>query len=216
MKIYEMEVKSPAFLASPELWEDLISLPPEKVALHSGAELLPDSKTFKLFFLGGDYLVHTKERLIVHPENRPALDYQETVVLLTYLTISGSGPAPGLSGKEISPWGIPLGDFFFKGPHELAKAPLAQAFGKDAESLWRILASLGGNYHTDQSYRLKILPFVEVYIYLEPEDIEFPAEARFNFDSHIHFYLRLDGIFALINCLVKFLIHLKNTENPQS
>jgi hypothetical protein len=194
-----------------ELWDDLEKLPPQDVASRSGASLeLPNSGPFyTLDFLGTKYALDTGTRTIkaVSTENIP-LEHQVSVVLLTYLIHSGKGPAPGLSLKEVGPFKLPLGDFFFKGPHELAHAPLEEAFGENPEKLLEIALSLGATRH-HQGFKLQALPNAEVYVYLEPGDEEFPAEARFNFDSHIHYYLPLDAIFALVNCLSAVLVKKK-------
>ncbi|MDR1165875.1 MAG: DUF3786 domain-containing protein [Deltaproteobacteria bacterium] len=193
------------------LWEDLRAIPPEKVAERAGATftLAGDKPVFRVNFLGGIHEINLQERAILAPPGYGAPGYQDAVVLLSYLVASANGLAPGLSEKEVGPWGLPLGDFFFKGPHELAKQPLAEAFGEDPRALFQLAQSLGAEPHHQNAFRWKVLPFVELYCYLEEGDDEFPAEARYNFDSHAHYYLPLDAIFAMVNLVASFLISRK-------
>ena len=206
----QLNIQFQNFLNNP-IWDDLSLLSPQTVAEHSGAILsYIDSKpVFTLRFLGADYKIKTGERLVEPPEGGAPLEYQPVIVVLSYLVRAGRGPAPGLSGVETSPGMLPSGDLFFKGPHELMKAPVAEAYGDAPEELIEAGLSLGGARHGAFGFRLKALPSAEIYCYIEPGDDEFPPEVRYNFDSNIHYYLQLDGIFALVNTLGSLLISLK-------
>ncbi|MDR2198912.1 MAG: DUF3786 domain-containing protein, partial [Deltaproteobacteria bacterium] len=198
------------------LWEDLAALDPFRVAELSGAELGFEEghPRYELDFLGGRYAFTPENRTVAALTGSGPPNYQRTIVMLSYLVNAGKGPAPGLSGDEVSPAALPSGAFFFKGPHELMKAPVAEAFGDAPEELVKVALALGAVPHRKLSFRLKALPFVEVYCHIEPADEEFPAEVRYNFDSNIHYYLRLDGIFALINCLSSLLVSMKKSRPP--
>jgi hypothetical protein len=209
MPIYE-ESQFQNFKTKP-LWEDLSALKPQTVSENSGCTLdfEINDPAYTLNFLGADYRIKPGKEFLEPLCPRRALDFQTGIVLLTYLVNSGKGPAPGLSGVEVSPFMLPSGDLFFKGPHELMKAPVAAAYGDSPESLLRVAASLGALPHHPNSFRLKALPFAEIYCYIDPGDDEFPPEVRYNFDSNIHYYLQLDGIFAMVNCLGSLLVSLK-------
>jgi hypothetical protein len=198
-------------VANSALYNDLSLLNPLEVKERSGAELsfVRDNPLYTIRFLGTDYTVDLKKRQVLAPVGASPPDYQAMIVMVSYLVNSGKGLAPGLSGMEAPPYMLPSGDLFFKGPHELMKAPVAEAYGDDPEALIAAAVSLGAVPHRSLSFRLKALPFVEVYCYIEPGDEEFPPDVRYNFDSNIHYYLQLDAIFAMVNCLASLLVSLK-------
>ena len=193
------------------LWDDLSRLDPLRVKEHSGADLdfVQGSQVYTLRFLGTDYKIRLAEKIVESPKGSDPLEYQPIIVMLSYLVRAATGPAPGVSGVETAPGMLPSGDLFFKGPHELMKAPVAEAYGGRPEELVSAGLSLGGEAHGPLSFRLRALPYVEIYCYIEPGDDEFPPEVRYNFDSNIHYYLQLDGIFALVNTLGSLLISLQ-------
>ncbi|MDR2461459.1 MAG: DUF3786 domain-containing protein [Deltaproteobacteria bacterium] len=194
--------------ASP-LWDDILALDYKTICEKSEATLVQEGPSLKLRlnFLQGPFIVNPLERSISSPFQDHSPDYQEQVVLLSYLINAAQGPSPGISGVEIGPFSIPWGDLFFQGPHALPGHLIAKAYGKVPEKLSKIALGYGAKVHHGNGFKLKVLPQVELYFYLEPEDDEFPAEARFNFDSNIIYYLALDGIFALSNIVADFLVN---------
>jgi hypothetical protein len=132
-------------------------------------------------------------------------------VLLAYLVASASGPAPGLAGRELAPAALPGGALFFRKYHELPGAPLAEAFGGAPEELDRASRAVGAESAGTLAWKSRVLPCVEIYWYLVPADEEFPAEARYNFDANVCYYLPLDALFGLTCSLADFLISLKGS-----
>ncbi|MDR3154176.1 MAG: DUF3786 domain-containing protein [Deltaproteobacteria bacterium] len=197
--------------ASHPLWDDLLAVAPETASEKSGADFRREAEglVYSLTFLGGTYILKSAGRAAFPPPGRPEPAYETKTLLLAYLAKAASGPSPGLSGREIGPHSLPSGDLFFKGPHELPKAPLAAAFGDDPEALARASAAIGAERRGPLSWKARVLPNVEVYWYIEPADDEFPAEARYNFDSNIRYYLTFDMIFYLTLLLAERLIALK-------
>ncbi|MDR2338877.1 MAG: DUF3786 domain-containing protein [Deltaproteobacteria bacterium] len=193
------------------LWDDLAALDPKEVADRSGATLSFDPKgapAHSLPFLGAVYEVRQGDRSILPPEGTPQPGYQAAIVMLSYLVNAANGPAPGLSGVEVAPREIPSGDLFFKGPHELMKAPVAEAYADRPLALLEAASSIGAVPTGRLSFSLHALPYVGLYCYMDPGDSEFPPQIRYNFDSNIHYYLQLDGIFAMVNCLGTLLVAL--------
>jgi hypothetical protein len=205
-------------------WDDLAALDPAVVREKSGATVRETGKgpVYVLDFMAMPYELDLPARAIRAPldavtaQKTPATQdpqdpaYYTKAVLLSYLVKASSGPAPGLSGRELGPQSLPWGDLFFKGPHELPKAPLAKAFGDSPDALERASQAIGARSHGRLAWVARVLPFAEIYYYLEPADDEFPAETRFNFDANICYYLTLDVIFGLTNCLTDRLIALKD------
>ncbi|MDR1039030.1 MAG: DUF3786 domain-containing protein [Deltaproteobacteria bacterium] len=194
-------------------WDDLLALDPSVVAEKSGAsyEASDGGGAFGMDFMGARYRLNLADRTAVSPPGRSELDYNAKIVLLAYLVKSAAGPSPGLSGREVGPHSLPCGDLFFKGPHELPKAPLAKAFGSDPGALARASAAIGAETLGALAWKARVLPKVEVYYYLDPADDEFPADARYNYDANVCYYLSLDMIFALTNFLAQLLISVKET-----
>jgi hypothetical protein len=182
------------------IWEDLSKLPPEETAKKTGTELNfeNDKAIYSFPFFQEIYKLDTNLKLLIAPKGAKST-FQELVTISSYFINTLKGPAPGISGKEVGPFTLPSGSFFFKGPHALPGSSLAEKYGEEPEKLKEIALKWGANPHTQNGYKIRVLPFVEIYFYLEPKDPEFEAEGRFNFDSHILYYLALDGIFALTN-----------------
>ncbi|MDR1313751.1 MAG: DUF3786 domain-containing protein [Deltaproteobacteria bacterium] len=192
-------------------WEDLKALDPAVVAEKSGASFREEDGgiAYAVDFMGGEYELRTSDSSARSPLGRAELAYYPKIVLLAYLVKSATGPAPGLAGKEVGPQSLPWGDLFFTGPHELPKKQLADAFGSDPGALARASEALGAASRSGLAWKARLLPYVEVYWYLDPPDDEFPAGARFNFDGNICYYLTLDMIFGLTNYLADCLVSLK-------
>ncbi|MDR1035524.1 MAG: DUF3786 domain-containing protein [Deltaproteobacteria bacterium] len=195
------------------LWDDLSELDPASVAEKSGATARQEEggTVYTICFLASDYEFRMGDRKVTSPPGRPELDYYPKIVLLAYLVQSAKGPSPGLAGRETGPHSLPWGDLFFTGPHELPKSQLATAFGDDPEALGRASGLVGAVPNGKLAWKARVLPNVEVYWYLEPADDEFPAECRYNFDANICYYLGLDMIFGLTNCLADSLVSLKGS-----
>jgi hypothetical protein len=199
-------------LSTQMLWDELLAQDPESVAEKSGASLrLTDGgPVFTLELLGAPCELDGRSRTVVSPPGRPELDRNGRIVLLTYLTKSASGPAPGLADREVGPFALPSGQLFFRLHHELPHAPLARAFSDDPGALAMASEAVGARGHANLAWRARVLPFAEIYWYLDPADDEFPAAARYNYDANIAFYLPLDAVFALTCMLANTLISLKS------
>ncbi|MDR2612957.1 MAG: DUF3786 domain-containing protein [Deltaproteobacteria bacterium] len=198
------------FAAHP-FWDELQSLPHALVCEKSGSTCVQEEggPAYVLEFLGRPWILRPADRSCSPPPGSPEPGYEVKVVLLAYLAMAATGPSPGLAGRETGPHGLPGGDLFFKGPHDLPKAQLADAFGEEPEALARAAEALGAESIGKLAWKIRILPLVEIYWYLEPSDDEFPAEARYNFDAHVCYYLTLDMLFMLTNYLADRLIALK-------
>jgi hypothetical protein len=68
---------------------------------------------------------------------------------------------------------------------------------------------VGARSNGTLAWRARVLPFAEIFWYLDPADDEFPAAARYNYDANIFYYLPLDAVFGLTCMLADPLISLK-------
>jgi hypothetical protein len=193
------------------IWDDLGKLPPEAAAFKSGASLSMEggSPVYSVMFFNEEYKVDPRKKALIPPEGIERAEFQELVAISNYLTLSWKGPSPGLSGIEAGPFSLPSGPFFFKGPHALPGKPIADKYGKDPEGFRQTALLWKAEKVAENGFKIRALPNVEIYFYLEPEDEEFEACARFNFDSNIIHSLALDGIFALTNELALRLLGIR-------
>ncbi len=97
---------------------------------------------------------------------------------------------------------------FFKGPHALPTAMLADRFGTDPEGFARAASRLGGVSVplADQAYRFLPFPKVPFYFLLWEADPEFPAQVTVLFDRSIEAHLPADAIWATVTLVARRLI----------
>ncbi|MDR2386358.1 MAG: DUF3786 domain-containing protein, partial [Deltaproteobacteria bacterium] len=94
---------------------------------------------------------------------------------------------------------IPGGAMFFRGPHEVATAPLAQAYPTSPELLAQKAFSKGAEKSSEYLFTWQVLPKVKIACVFDPQDDEFPAQAGYLVDSHAHFFMPLDALWGLLN-----------------
>ena len=101
--------------------------------------------------------------------------------------------------------GIPGGDLFFQGPHEMPLAALKEHFGSNPELIIDAGKRLGGEpaEFGDASIRLQALPRLPMVIAIWQGDDEFPANASILFDKSISSHLPLDVTLDLTNAVVR-------------
>ncbi|MDR1677309.1 MAG: DUF3786 domain-containing protein [Deltaproteobacteria bacterium] len=184
-------------LFPPALWDDLSKVDPHKSAKNAGATY--DNGLFTLDFLGAPFEVNLKDRLVTGPANRKKADFQRALVLVVYLVHCGQNQTPDPAGRFIGPKEVPGGAMFFRGPHQIATAPLEKAYAKSPEALAEKAFSLGAQKSTDYLFTWKVLPQIDLACVLDPEDDEFPAKAGYLIDAHAHFFMPLDCMWGLIN-----------------
>jgi hypothetical protein len=95
---------------------------------------------------------------------------------------------------------------FFRGPHALPEEKLAARFGDDPRALTARAVELGAQEAPPAAFLFRVLPFVELGLYLNPADDEFPAQVQWTFDRHSHYYLALDGLWGLANLVAAELV----------
>jgi hypothetical protein len=97
---------------------------------------------------------------------------------------------------------------FFKGPHVLPTAMLADRFGADPEGFARAAGRLGGVSVplADQAFRFLPFPKVPFYFLLWTADPEFPAQVTVLFDRSIEAHLPADAIWATVTLVARRLV----------
>ncbi|MHC4600830.1 MAG: DUF3786 domain-containing protein [Planctomycetota bacterium] len=189
-------------------WDDIVSRTVETAAHRAGAEA--DGPRILVPMVGRRFAVDPGERTV--REEDPAEGWKETgflesVVLLSYLATADGFPA---SGEWVSEKGLTHGDAYFRPPHEMPTARLAERFGVDPDGFVRAAEALGGEETSqgDRGIEIPALPRVPIRFNLWLGDEEFPdADVRTLFDRNATHYLILDGVLALTNLAVKALLN---------
>ncbi|MDR1546385.1 MAG: DUF3786 domain-containing protein [Deltaproteobacteria bacterium] len=184
----------------PALWDDLAAVDQKLAAQRAGATLGPDGR-FTVDFLGAPHTIDPAARAVTAPPGRPPAGFQKTMILLVYLSRAGRDVAPGPAGRLVGPFELPGGTLFFRGPHELAHKELAAAYRRTPEELRRKAEDWGAWPEPPALFRWRALPNVDVALFFDPEDEEFPADVRWVFDAHAHYHLPLDALWALVNVI---------------
>ncbi|MBW1788108.1 MAG: DUF3786 domain-containing protein [Deltaproteobacteria bacterium] len=198
----------------PLYWQRLSEIASSEVAKATGARITPDGG-LSLEFLGGNITCVPKERRTTDSHGDPIEDFLSELVILLYLVGKDADPGSRESspppGKAVSPLQLPTGSTFFRGPHVIPTAPLAEGFGDDPEGFLRAGESLGGSAwkQGDASFKLMVLPYVEMHFILYVADDEFPANVNILVSETIDRYLSLDGVWGLSNIVVKRLLKEK-------
>ncbi|MDR1656039.1 MAG: DUF3786 domain-containing protein [Deltaproteobacteria bacterium] len=200
---------NPAFAFPEVLWDDLAKVDPEVAAREAKARLV-DGR-FEVDFLGAPHVVDPVAKLVTAPPGRSPADFQKAMILLVYLAQAGKAQAPTPSGHLIGPMEVPGGAMFFRGPHKLSTEPLEQAYGSNRTALRDKALSLGAYEEPPALFRWQVLPNVDIACYFDEADDEFAAQARYAFDSHAHYFLPLDALWALINVVTADLLPLAST-----
>jgi hypothetical protein len=188
------------------LWEAIARKGASRAALDAGATAAGQRIAVPL--AGRMYAADLGRRRITaeDPGGESEAGFPEAVVLLSYLAAAdGSAPA----GAWVSEKGLPLGDVFFRPPHELPSAELAVRFGPDPDGFVRAGEALGGFRVEggDRAVELRPLPGFPMRILLWLGGAEFPqADVRYLFDRGAARVLRLDAILMLAGIVAKRLL----------
>lgn len=182
---------------SPYHWENLAARNAEEAAAAAGAAVVGGVYGFPL--LGREIRVDPVNRKVFYadaPEKEPG--YQRALVAVAYL-VGAKQFDP--SGVLVSPRELPAGNGFFRGPHALPTAVIAEKFGGSPEKLLEASLLMGGKPDpgADAAVLLPALPKITLKILLWKGDEEFGPEAAMLVDSRAHFHLPLDVLWALTN-----------------
>lgn len=189
---------------SSEYWDELASLSSEDVCTRTLATYDDNEEAYRVPFLERTYCVYPFRKAInltdQAPESKlrhPEISFLEALILIVYLIRAQDSP---LSGKQITEREIPGGDQFFQGPHELAREPILERYGKDPGAFLQAGLALQGKrlQDGDASFKLQALPRVPLEYILWAHDEEFPARLTIVFDASVSVHLPLDVIWALV------------------
>ena len=189
-------------------WERILKMQTKEVCETTGAREFGD-RVISLRFINREVFCWIEERCLKYLDGTPINDLQTNLILLLYLQSKPpnfSCEEPDISNQNlVSAFQLPNGDVFFRGPHIITTAPLEKLFGQTPKGFLNAGKRLGGNLleKGDASFRLRVLPYIEMCFVLYAADEEFPARVSIIFSESINHYLPLDGIWALSNVVVK-------------
>jgi hypothetical protein len=149
-------------------------------------------------FLNARYLVDPVAERITETRPDPSRTLTESfqILLLRYLVSAGGEP----TGEEITEKDLPGGVTFFRGPHALPVAPVAERFGSDLRAFLARGRELGAEAVSHGDAALRFLPFEKIpvtYVLWKADD-EFPASVSVLFDRSIGRWFEPDMIFLLV------------------
>ena len=143
-------------------WNDIGSRTAETAARRAGAEL--DGSRILVPMVGRRFSIDPGERTLLEEDPRDGwkvTGFLESVVLLSYLATADGFPA---SGEWVSEKGLTHGDVYFRPPHEMPTAGLAERFGGDPDGFVRAAEALGGKetFQGDRGIEIPALPRVPI------------------------------------------------------
>jgi hypothetical protein len=200
-------------------WEELIKLDPAEVCRRSLGTYDLEKEAYRIPLLRQGYTIHPFHRSITResdsetPSHRYGdVLFDEALVLIVYLLRAREIP---LAGNQQTEKDLPGGETFFRGPHELARRPILEHFGRNPEAFHGAAASLGGRRldFGDAAFRFTALPRIPIDYILWAEDDEFPARLTIAFDPTVSAHLPLDVIWALVHLTTRRLVDA-SSESP--
>lgn len=193
-------------------WEELMTLDPADVCRRSLGTYDPGGEVYRIPLLHQGYMIHPFGRSIKR-ETDPAarshrsgdILFDEALVLMIYLLRAREIP---LAGRQQTEKDLPGGETFFRGPHELARRPILEHFGRNPEAFLGAGAALGGQRldFGDAAFRFHALPRIPLDYILWAEDDEFPARLTIAFDPTVSDHLPLDVVWALVHLATRRLV----------
>lgn len=194
-------------------WEKLTGLHPAEVCERTETFYRYDKSGYSLPFLNQRYMVIPNQRKImrIRPDEtleNEALSMEFYLMSLFYLT----------DAKKVEPtrrWlsekDLRGGEMFFRGPHALQLAEVAEKYGKDPETFVEAGKRLGGveMLYGDKAFGLDVFPkILLVYIFWKG-DKEFSPSIQVLFDETIQDHFPLDVIWCTVSEVNRRLVGLK-------
>jgi hypothetical protein len=177
-------------------WRELTAASPEAVEKNSLAVYDPDSGTYTLEIMGGQYIVDPGKRSVTGftgHEKKP--EYFLNLSTPVYLVQARLLPPSGELVKELRG-----GEFFFRGSHTLPLDAIANKYGADRELFIQAGKFCHGGVPLkmgDAAFRFRVFPRVEMAFVLWLADDEFPARVSLLFDSNADKHMALDVVWAV-------------------
>jgi len=199
-------------------WRKLAGMGPAEVCRLSGAAHDAEDGSYRLRLLSDEVTVNVPDRTVSWAdadvaEDRKPPGFNEHLVSVVYLVTAG---ATGLESEAwqrspddwVNPRSLPLGDFFYRGFHEIPTAGLETGFSRDPQGLLEAGRRLGASVAPEGDAGIVLLPLPRVklkYVFWAADD-EFPARATVLVRRDTPRYLLLDALWVLCGMVSKALL----------
>ena len=190
-------------------WDKLCRTDPRDVSRRSLAQYDEQEGVFRLNILTDEIVVNPKERSVTWSDparngGKPPSFHHWLVSVVYLLSASKKPPA----GRWVKAEALPYGEFFFRGPHELPTARIADAFDDRQDRFSAAARALAGEPWPlgRNAFVLPGLPKVPILVQFWERDEEFPARAGFLFDRDTCDHLPIDAAFSLVTVVAVRLI----------
>ncbi len=200
----------------PAHWERLASLSPDDVCRRTGARHDPATGCYTLLLLDRHVKVDPVEHSIQWCDQQDQAERPpgQDVSLLTtvYLNEAREDHPAGDWVTEESL--LPSGSFFFRGPHTLPMALIADRFDTDRAGFLVAGSRLGGTALEwgDASIQLQVLPRIAVCFVLWQGDEEFRPRVTMLFDRLVDRHIPLDVIFSMAQYVTSAILRAADSD----
>ena len=182
------------------LWRRLAGLDGRGTARRAGCEYNEPTGSYEIRLLNKKFIVEPARKRLVTEQGASAR-YGEQLCILAYLINARQAAA---SGRLTVAESLPGGEFFFRGPHRLPTAKLAEVFGEKPGLLLEAGERLGGRRvdFGDAAVELKVLPRVPMTVVVWRGDEEFGPRGSILFDATAAEQMPLDALWVLSKTVV--------------
>jgi len=178
-------------------FEDLAACDPQEVCRRAGARYDDETGRYRLTVWGDAYAIDPGRHRIdcLSGSAQPHHDYFYLFMVHYLLSVK----AVEVAGEWISEKDMPGGASFFRGPHEIPTAMIADRLEEDRGQFNQRCRQLRGIElkMADAAYGFTIAPRIPLAVLCWEGDEDFPAEAKILYDKTIVHHLALDVVFAL-------------------
>lgn len=195
-------------MIDPTHWQKLADADPADVCRRSGASFVEGQGHYVLRVLADDLHIDPTARQVrwARPSAKPKPPgFHHWLLSVVYL-LGAQDVQP--CGEWVAHRGLPYGQFFFRGPHELPTSAIAEAFGSDGRRFLTAAERLGGRRSdfAECAAVLPVLPRVPLLYVLWEADDEFPARASILFDRTVSEHLLVDAVLSACEITTKALV----------
>lgn len=187
-------------------WDQLTAADARAVVARAGGQIDPPD-ALVLTFLDTQLRVCPASRRVSRRTPEGWQPESESLVPLLAVVYLCQASDADLSGERVGVSDL-RSAAFFKGPHALPTAMLADRFGADPDGFARAAGRLGGVAVplADRAFRLLLFPKVPFYFLLWLADPEFPAQVSVLFDRSVEAHLPADAIWAAVTLVARRLV----------
>ncbi len=178
-------------------FENLAKQDPQTVCERTSCTYNDENKSYTITVWGHQYEIYPELQKIVRQESSfPKPHGYFDLFVISYLL----KPEEIIVADEwISEKDFPGGPTFFRGPHEIPTALIANRFAGNVERFKEYCKTLGGVSidMADGAFLFNITPSIPVAVLFWDGDDDFPAESKILYDKSLTEHLSLDIVFAL-------------------